>query len=432
MKLTSALFSVEHASGGKLAALIGIAIALLQVACGQDALDDRSNRNLRARSGNESLVLPAPAGDIRDALLHPDPLQRAAKVAILLDSLPPSALPDVRQAYDTAVLDLGDIELVLLAEWWSEFDPEGAFEWTRKEWVADHPRVVLAILRAWGRQDHAAAAAVAARFSAAPAGDVYMGAVVSGWAESGEPGLMEFIETLSIGGTRQRALTSAIRLRVLQDGPEATMQWAEQLPMDATKFRMQSLRRVASAVAEVDPEAARAFAVRNSAPEFVAKLYSRVATVLVRDQPAETMAWIAGLPPGRDKTDAASEAFRLWLALDEPAATRWIRGIKLEPALDGAVSVYARNLSLEDPELALEWAGRIHDEELRWPAVGGIARFWYLDDPESATTWVDANSDIPDLYRRKIFQVPQGMKRRHKRFRDAQPLPGNAETEAQG
>ena len=54
-------------------------------------------------------------------------------------------------------LDLGEIDLVLLAEWWAGFDPEAAFEWTHREWTAEHPAVVVQVFRAWGRSDPAAA-----------------------------------------------------------------------------------------------------------------------------------------------------------------------------------------------------------------------------------------------------------------------------------
>ena len=45
-------------------------------------------------------------------------------------------------------------------------------------------------------------------------------------------------------------------------------------------------------------------------------------------------------------------------------------------------------LSREDPEVALQWAGSIQDEELRQRSTIEVARTWYRQDAETIKEWL--------------------------------------------
>ncbi len=120
-----------------------------------------ADRVARMVAASEDLPFPGLTGEVRDVLLLPDPIERVQRLAELLRELEPSALPQVRQAYDSVLFDLGDPELVLLGEWWAKFDPESALDWTRGNWGTRVPRVVHAVIRAWARFDPEAAYAKA-------------------------------------------------------------------------------------------------------------------------------------------------------------------------------------------------------------------------------------------------------------------------------
>jgi hypothetical protein len=123
------------------------------------------------------------------------------------------------------------------------------------------------------------------------------------------------------------------------------------------------------------------------------------------------MRWLSTLPDGWNREDAVRETYRTWLRLGGDRPLEWLRAAELEPWLDPAVSLFAKKLSHEDREAALEWAGRISDEEIRWGTVGLIARAWLMTDEEAAKAWID-RAELPELYRRKIFEIPGGLKRR--------------------
>src|SRR5215468_11707 len=120
-----------------------------------------------SRSTGENVDIPvgSTAGELREILLQHDALQRTAALGQFLQGIGPESLEDVKAAYDSVFMDLGDVELILLAEWWARFDPEGAFAWSRGDWRARDPAVLSAVARAWARTDPAAVLARAPTLS---------------------------------------------------------------------------------------------------------------------------------------------------------------------------------------------------------------------------------------------------------------------------
>jgi hypothetical protein len=213
------------------------------------------------------------------------------------------------------------------------------------------------------------------------------------------------------GHDRQRAIYTVARRKVLRDGVEAAFRWAEGLPDSEDEFKLNVFRRVASSAAEVDPQAAAAWAERHADGEHGLQLPRRVGTRWAKRDPESAMRWLSTLPESWNRDDGVRETYRTWLRLGGDRPMEWLRNAELEPWLDPAVSLFAKKLSYEDPEAALEWAGRISDEEIRWGTVGVIARAWLMADEEAAKAWIDG-AELPDVYRQKIFVIPEGMRRR--------------------
>ena len=60
------------------------------------------------------------------ALHEPRPARgRATRWRAHLARSGPESLPGIRAAFETVFVDVAEIEVVLLAEWWAAFDPEG-------------------------------------------------------------------------------------------------------------------------------------------------------------------------------------------------------------------------------------------------------------------------------------------------------------------
>jgi len=366
-----------------------------------------------ARLRPEAPKLWGDAAEIQQILLEPDALVRAEALAAELRSLAPLALDDVLSAYDTVFLDIGDFELELLAEWWARFDPEAAFAWSQKDWRASHPVVAQAVLRAWARSDPAAALRAAEQESRHSVRRAAVGAVLVGWEQGGAPGSFEYVQSLPAGHDRQRYLAFVARRKVLRDGVDAAIRWAESQPDEPHEFKLNLFRRVASAAAQVEPLRAAAWAKQQLSGPFGNQLPQRVGTRWVIRQPEAAMEWFAELPEGTDRDTGLRETYRAWLGFDKAAAHAWMA--EREPAawLDPARALYAISLYKDpdaDPLIALEQALSIRAEQPRWATVGRIWRVWYVRDAEAAEAWfLEQESGIPPFYRARIPSIPSGM-----------------------
>ncbi len=350
---------------------------------------------------------PGVAGEVRDVLLEPDLLERTEALSRLLGRLGPESLEQIREAYDSVLLDLGDTELVLFGAWWARFDPRGAMVWTHQNWSTRNSiPVVRAVMRAWGASDPIAAM----RSTLSAPNNLlrrrWTDSALRGWDESVHDGALEWVKTLGPGPERQWSLYVVTRRRVLRDGPEAAIAWAEALPDDDELLKLNAFRRVASAVAEDYPQLAVAFAERHLEGPYAKGLPRRVGMHWVTRQPEAAMRWLSSLPAGENRDDGVLESYRKWIMVDKPAAAAWLVGMEHDGWLDPAVSVYARHLGEDDPLAGLRWASGIQDPVLRNPTLGVIARGWLMSDEASANAWLD-QSGLSEQFVEKIRTIPE-------------------------
>ena len=376
-----------------------------------------ADRLARMVEATQDLAFPGMAGEIRDVLLIPDPIERTRLLAEIFGELEPSHLDAVLNAYETVLFELGDPEIVLLAQWWTRFDPEGAFRWTRFKWEARVPTVVVAVIREWAKIDPEAAYAVVGPFNSgehpmAP----YVYALVVGWEESGRPGLDNLLANLS-GPHAQRATTATMRRRVRRLGAEGAIAWAEALPEAA---QPNAYRRLASALAEVDPEEATKFAERHMGPDQALWLPRRVGTRWAKYDPEAAMAWLSTLTPGAERDDGVTNTYRRWLGRDRRAAHEWIRALTSPGGgprwAEPAVALYSLSLAEESPKEAVAFAyANIRDDKLRTAGVGNPVRYWLLQDEPAARAWL-AESNFDEKAKATILTIPDGIRFNYEHF----------------
>lgn len=368
-----------------------------------------------ARTG--SALPPADAGAaVRKILAIEDPLVRVSELGALLARLEPDALPAVREAFGEGPLDRGDTEVVLLATWWARFDPDGARDWTTRNWTAAHISVLAAILRTWAARDPKAAWAEAQRLRVPLQRETASDAVIMGWRDADGAPLDEFVASLPDGEIQQRAAEAVARRQVITVGAERALAWVEELA--DPKYRELMRPRVAGAAAFADPSTAAAWAAPKitDSPR-TSGLARRVATRWVRSDPEAAMTWLESLPDGGDREDGVLESYRDWLATRRNEAIAWIERQPLEPWLEPAFSLYARNeLAFRDPKGALELAGRFSDENRRNTTSTYIARGWLERDYAAADAWLKQSKLPADVVQRSYMLPNRAL---HERLRAA-------------
>ena len=367
-----------------------------------------------------------PMGPVSDEthriLLLDDRLVRVEELSRLLQALPQTeeSAQDVIAGYQSAFLDRGDIELVLIMEWWIRFDAENALAWTKRSWRADHPRLGYAARRALARRDPQAAvdAYHSSKGGRFPSYAVTLQPIIVGWFESGRPDLMTFILGLPDTNLRQQALGTLARLQVLKLGPEKAIQWANQavLGQDETATR-HIHQRIAASIAELEPGVAADWVRKLIEQGASETLLRRVAGRWSRHDAPAAFAWLGEFEQTSHQRQAVTQTFAGWYIRSPEEARRWLldqgeaTSTSLAPATIELMKATAERSLIEsefesDWEANLEIALRIEDPDQRWTAVLFLCRAWVQRDATVANAWMESNG-VPELYREKANLTPR-------------------------
>lgn len=362
-----------------------------------------------------------PSARITNTLLDaPDLIERTARFAPALVVAQPGALEDLRSQLDAFDAGQQDTDRTLFALWWTRFDPKAANAWAITVDERTSLGLQSSVLRAWARQDPSAALGIAAaRFYVknpdlvARRSGLWMDpgtqAALIGWDESLIPGIEEWIFDLADRHERQGLMEMLARLRVIKMDPDEVWNWAAQLPPE---YARDMLPRVASALAERNPEEAARLAVPHiDAGEFIG-LPRRITTRWAKRDPRAALEWLATIPQSHDRHDGVTECARTWLSSEDRSGFMdYMQGraeefpVWLEPAF----GLYARALMRDQrPEAGLAIAAKIQFSDLRNYTVTLILRHWLTQDEAAAQEWIE-EADIPEeILRRARFRSDTG------------------------
>ena len=380
----------------------------------------------KARSGEEI------QREIQRILAVDDDLDRVHALSGLLRELPPTAAPEVVAGFDSSFLDRGDIELVLLAHWWTPHDPEAVQAWATSNWRAEHPRVEYAVMRATARKSPKTAVALYYGKHRDPRTyGAVLEALVVGWYESGAEGLLTFIDQLPSTEVRQQAVGTLARVRVLDIGAEAATAWADELvrTLASTDLSALILYRVANSAAEHDPDVAASWAKQRIEGGESTRLLPRVAGRWSKREPVAALLWLSEFEESNDQQFAVRKSFTNFRMTDPLGADAWLADQGeavngwLAPALEYKIqTVTDRAYAAPERRPGIDWEGTlgeaigINDEGRRWGTVSHVARLWLLEDRPAAESWMEANN-MPQFYRDKVDSpLPAGYRRKLERL----------------
>lgn len=355
---------------------------------------------------------------VADAMSVEDPLARAAQLATALQGFNEESLGEVREAQ--ALIEGGlpgsqTVELALLVDWWARYDPDGAFTWLKTNRRQGNPVILTSLVYSWAsREPVFASMGIEVLSPRQQEAHQVVSALVQGWNASGAPGLEEYLIGLRSDVSRQIALTDLAVDKVKRGGIDDTILWVEALPDGSDgDFKQLAYRRVAGAIAGVDPIRAAAWVESERDGPWRDGLARAVSQKWAQEDGQAAMEWLRGLPDPEsiDVARAFEESYRTWLTRDREAARAWLPEQELDVSLDPVLAVYSRSLAREDPESAIPWAGRITEPVRREETLEKIAQAWMHQNPAAASAWLE-KGEIPEVAVRRIHASLERSKER--------------------
>ena len=348
------------------------------------------------------------AAAVAEAMSIEDPLPRAARLATALQGFDEESLGEVAEArslVEDGIRGSQTIELALFVEWWALYDPDAAFTWLKDSQRQGNPVILTSMVRSWAtRAPIFASMAIEVISPKKHEATQVVRALVQGWNASGAPGLEEYLIGIRSDVNRQVALTGLAIDKVRRDGIDETIVWVQALPDGADRdFKQLAYRRLASAMASVDPIRAASWAESQRDGRWGEGLARAVAQKWSEQDGQAAIEWLRGLPDpaSTDVNRAFEEAYRTWLNRDREGARNWLREQELDLSLDPVLAIYTRSIAREDPQAAIPWAARINDEVRRNETLEKVAQAWMHHDPESAQVWLE-KSALSDLAVQRI------------------------------
>lgn len=348
---------------------------------------------------------------IAEHVRTPASIESAEQLARLLVQLGPEAIPAIPPAILNPSELLDGPRALLLIQFWTDRDPKGAAEWAAKN--APPAYKLLTLEPAVERLAESDPQAALRFVGVGPrANKDLLKPLVRGWVHSGKPGVEGWIRDLGYGFSRQKALGAFARALIARDGTAAATDWLEALPETGDGFKDDAFRRLTAELTYADPAAGVAWYEQHRNGPNGSGLMMAVGDAWVAVDGPAAMRWISQQPAGKERDAAVLDAMRSWGMIDVQAMKRWGRetGIDgVEAWLQPGLAIFARLIAADEPVEGIRWAERIADEPTRRLTLVQIAREWHASDPAAAKAWI-AQSSLTEAERARAVtvSVPRG------------------------
>lgn len=356
----------------------------------------------------------------RAALREHDLSKRSEGLAEFLDGLGPDNIDAAVKVLETNRIGVVDYEMKMIMFSWTRFDPAAALAWAKTDNWGQKGMSQQAALFAWGFRDPHAAIARLTETGESDSESPLLGAVIAGWSRNGDvQGVTNFI--MASPASRTRSMQANNLAAIISNASiDSAVAWADSVPVDSPElFKQIAYMRTMSAVAQRDPERAMRWYEEHQGRDYTEGALDVLARRFIEyHDPEALFIWLQELPApsiaqeGDGETASAiGVGFRAWLRRDAKSASRWIEEQPtLPPVLDPAIVEFARHLSSgprrKNPQIAIAWAERIQDPQLRAETIIPIAKRWKDKDPEAMQAWLTA-SNLPEETRTQILTPPK-------------------------
>jgi len=355
-----------------------------------------------------SEVRDARPGEVIDALRVRDPFERARWLGSELPKLGSGAVVEVRYALQAAEIDRGPVEYELLVRRWAQEDPALAFHWASTQSPKRYREgLIRAAAREWGFGDPQAATQKISSQSGDRVGNPAIQGLISGWADSGEPGLEQYIYDMGYSFERQFTVAVWMRTIGLREGPQAIADVAESVSTEDERFKSTVMRKAAAQMTTFDPAYGVDWEEKHGSGPYGDSILNVVSSRWVQTDGPAAIEWISRAEPGKRRDIALGDAFRLWAQNDRAGMLAWVEEMGMdgiEPWFEPAIGNYVMARSIDDPEKALVWTDLMPDPKQQRSARLAIVRRWRTAEPDAADAWIESSAFTEE--ERRIARTP--------------------------
>lgn len=366
-----------------------------------------------------------PISLLEQALDDENLLTRSYKLSLFLQGLGPDAIEETIELLEAERVGITEYELQVFMLAWASFDAAAAFEWANSYPNMWRQTLMRAAMYAWGFQDPQGAVAALEGVSVSQEKRQLFDALITAWSRGDDKaGVSEFIASQPPSGQRAKAVQALVAM-IGRDGEQAVIDFADAVPEDAPGDYKQVVFGAASGVvSKADPKrAASWYETHRGKPYVEGSLVGISRRWAMHHDPAELFEWLRGLEDAEDRAEAMNAGFQMWLREDPAEASAWLEVAGPMPEADAAIRSFVRK-SYAKPMLAVSWAGRIQDPEMRRKALVQAGQRWLGKDPESARAWLE-QSGLEEQVQREILSRRQAARRAPRAPRGSEgPMPG--------
>jgi hypothetical protein len=363
-------------------------------------------------------IEPSLSGSLEKAFREFDPIRRPYLITRALQDLGPDDLPELIRVleHQNMGIEPEEVELIMLA--WTSFDAPGAYKWAiegPKNWQTTLAKNAM---YGWGYHDGREAIRVAEAIEEeSDFKEMMKHNAIQGWLRGEDKeGVSEYIATYPDLKRRGRLFFLLAGEIVMSKGPEAAMRWVGGIDDDApNNLKLGTFNHVAKMVATKDPKLAGEWVLEHGKRPYSEGALSGVALRWVQnhDRPA-AFEWLLSLDEDEllegEREDAIAQGFRTWMQSGPIAAQEWLLAALPNPALQPAIREAIKRLAAADPGLAMEWVGRLDDEEERKVESIRVGLRWRKKEPAVFGEWLE-ESDLSEEIRQTILAAPQPQRR---------------------
>ena len=271
---------------------------------------------------------------------------------------------------------------------WAARDPKAAMEYAKANFTAglQQSESLVAAVEKWGAASPRDAWLWVDANLSGPLKEEATTSLVQGWARTDPEAAAGWF--ISTGSTSQSVLDALVTTWTGLH-PQAAAAWVESLTNPANKETGRIL--VASEWSRQNPAESAA----NFTPMLTIDLGSAIVNSWAANDPASTATWVAKLPPGEARTNAAGTLATVWAASDITAAVKWSDTITDADLRNGIIDHLGTTWGAIEPVKALAWIATLPADEARTEATKGALNSWAGTNPDTMKTWLTTQPPGP-------------------------------------